>query len=124
MSAKLMRQTADLLEKLAEAFDSEERQQAEKVTQERQKTAQELRDKIAQVTGEEIAPATVERLVASGQDVTALFSKLAGHNTLGGEPDAMGTVGNPQDVNSAPRATREKTASEDADGRFYNWIMN
>jgi len=119
-----MRQTADLLEKMAEAYDRDEQQRVAQVTQERTKTAQDLREKIARITGEDVPVQTVERMVASGQDVTALITKMAGHSTLDEAPDSMGSSRDIREANANSRDTREKTASEDADARMYNWVMN
>jgi hypothetical protein len=132
MSSELMRQTADVLEKLAAHLDIEDQQRQETMRSERRQMAQALSEKYAAATGEELPPASIEKLAASDQDLLVIFEKIAertGHATSSA-PDDMGTPSDRRDGDGPATPGRyhnqqEKTAAaEDADQRLIDWCMS
>ena len=125
MSSELMRQTADVLEKLAEVLDADENQRQTTHQQERRTLAQKLGEKFAAVTGEDLAPEAIEKLASSDHDLVSIFHKLAERAPHPEMPDSMGTVADPSDDDTAHRGRGgqvKQAAAEDADRRFLDWV--
>ena len=126
MSSEFMRRTADVLEKLAEHFDHQERVQQDETRQERLKIASALSEKYAAATGEDLPKEILEQIADSPHDVVRVFEKLATRVPHDTPPDTMGESENLDDVNTAvggTRTERTKTAASDAEQKFVNWIM-
>ena len=126
MSSDFLRRTADVLEKLAEQMDDQHVQQQEAVQAERRKTAETLGEKIASVTGEDVSPAVLERIVDSDEDVVQAFMKLAEQH-VAGPPDEMGEGVQPDDSNTRKPRTKTaqtKEAAAHADKQLLDWIMS
>lgn len=126
MSSELMRQTADVLEKLADWLDTTAQQQQAEKKAERRKVAQQISEKYAAATGEELPAQSVEKIASSDEDLVAILTKIAERAPQGETPDAMGNAEDPRDNETATqkRGGQEKIAGEDVDRRFVDWIMS
>ena len=127
MSSEFMRKTAAVLEKMADYLDEEETRHQEGVRQERQKTAESLREKIALATGEELSSEVLQRVVESDQDVLEAFTKIA--NRVGASPTAPDEPGEVGDIGDNDTSTRDpqqmtKEAAAESEQRFLDWIMS
>ena len=130
MSSELLRNTADVLEKLADVIDADEQVRTQQLRAERHQLAQRIGEKYAEVTGEDLAPTAIEKIASSDQDLVAVFQKLAERAPSGEAPEGMGAATDRDDDDKTPpssttrfRNSREKqAAAEDAGQRFLNWI--
>ena len=131
MSSELMRNAADVFEKLADAFDADEHLRVQQLHLERRQQAQRIGEKFAEVTGEDLSLETIEKIASSDQDLVAVFTKLAERAPTGEAPDGMGATSDiaddsgktPLTANVRYQNSREKhAAAEDAGERFLNWI--
>lgn len=130
MSSELLRNTADVLEKLADVLDADEHTRLSQLRAERHRMAQRIGEKYAEVTGEDLAPGAIEKIASSDQDLVTVFAKLAERAPTGDAPEGMGAVTDiSDDDRPTPSSTarfrnsREKqAAAEDAEQRFLNWI--
>jgi len=130
MSSELMRNAANVFEKLADVFDADENIRTQQVQAERRRLAQQIGAKYAEVTGEDLSLESIEKIASSDQDLVAVFQKLAERAPTGDAPEGMGAATDIADDDKAPSSTnthyqssREKhAAAEDAGEKFLNWI--
>lgn len=125
MSRDFLLKTAEVLEKLAEQLDQEEVQRQKIAQTKRLRFAQELGEKVAQITGETLSSDVLEKIASSDEAVVAALTKLAERNM--GPPDDLGGPSDIRDTNAivaTSRTERVKEASAHADDRFIDWIMS
>lgn len=126
MSSELMRRTADVLEKVAEYIDQEEQARQEVVRQERLKVANDLKEKVASATGEELPQEVIEKIASSDRSVVDAFTKLA-ERQYNEPPEEMGVARNLGDDDNAVPLTKtaQKTEAVEQQGQaFVDWIMS
>jgi hypothetical protein len=131
MSSELMRNAANVFEKLADVFDADEHIRTQQLQTERRRLAQQIGTKYAEVTGEDLSLEAIEKIASSDQDLVAVFQKLAERGPTSEAPEGMGAATDiaddgdkaPSPTNARYQSSREKhAAAEDADARFLNWI--
>lgn len=130
MSSELMRNAADVFEKLADVFDADEHTRLQQIRTERRQLAQRIGEKYAEATGEDLSLAAIEKIASSDQDLVAVFTKLAERTPAGEVTEGMGTVTDRDDEDRPSPASRGRfqnsreklAAAEDAEQRFLNWI--
>ena len=113
-AATILNQAAEVLEKTAAYLEGTE---STRITQEqtaRTKSAQELADKIAEVTGELVEPELVEKISAMGPEVQGILGRLA----TGGTVDSLG---GPEE--STKLASVEGGLPAE-DARFLSWVQS
>jgi hypothetical protein len=113
-AANLLLQAADVLEKTAAILESTESTRIGQIRQERTKTAQELAEKIANVTGELVEPELVEKLSSMGPDVQNIIGRL----TDGGNIDSLG------DVEESIKLASVTGGLPAEDARFLSWVQS
>jgi len=129
MSSELMRKTAAVLDVLADTLDADEQQRAQQQYAERRQLAQNISEKYAEVTGEDLSLDAIEKIASSDQDLVSVFTKLAARAPSTEAPEGMGASSDinddhkPVSSHTKFQNNREKLAAvEDADQRFLDWV--
>ncbi len=113
-AAVILNQAADVLEKTAAFIESAESTRVAQEQEVQTKTAQELADKIAAVTGELVEPELVEKISAMTPEVQSILGRL----TDGGTVDSLGDA----EDNVKLASVDGGLAPEDA--RFLAWVQS
>ena len=113
-SADILNQAADVLEKTAAYLESTESARITEEHDARTKSAQDLAEKIADVTGELVEPELVEKISTMSPDVQDILGRL----TNGGNVDSLG----------GPEETTKLASVEGGipaeDARFLSWVQS
>lgn len=112
-------QVADILEKTAAYVEAVEANQAEAVSNDRQKIAQLLNEQYEEATGESLDDESLRKLANADLDVLAAFDKLAENRQA-----SVSDLGGPADKRDSSAALTAKEASAKADDDFLNFIMS
>jgi hypothetical protein len=112
MSAELMLQAADALEKVAAYIDNTETERLNQETEVRQKEAHSLAEKISNAVGEPLDDDVVDKLATASPEVKDLLSRITGGDTVD-------YLGGPQEVSKVASAGSNHPP---ADAKFLDWV--
>jgi len=126
MSSKIMRDTADVLEKMAAFVDQTAQTQQNTLQEERLRIATDLREKIATATGEDIPDEVLAKIASADAGVVDAFTKLAAQR-YDEPPEAMGEARNlGEDYSAVPltkTAQQTETTAQQSQA-FVDWVMS
>jgi hypothetical protein len=126
MSSQLMRDTADVLEKVAAYIDQDVQARHEAVQAERLRIATELREKVATATGEDLPAEVIDKIASADPSVVDAFTKLA-ERQYNEPPEEMGAGQNLGDDDNAVPLTKTAQQAEAVDRQgeaFVDWVMS
>lgn len=115
--SQLLERVANVLEKAAEYVDAIENNRVAEVRAAKEAKIQDLSDKYAAATGEDLPDSIKEKLATSDKDVLEFLRMTVEKNA--GEVPALG---GPSNTNDSKVPTTIKEAAAAADDRFIDWI--
>jgi len=116
MSGSLAK-VADVLEAAANHIDAIEAEKLSSVVAERQTRIDELANKYAETTGEEMPAELRAKLATSDKDVVALLDSMVQK-----QAQTLTSLGGPSSENDGDHHFTKKEAADAASDRFLNWL--